>query len=151
MNNNYKNGIAFNMFKPSDRWSDYMTSKKNLNAVQVKELLVDNMETNNTNPHASHLRRGANAIQGLESNFKRRRNRIPRTPIGLEKLNKEDSPSEEDTEGSDSESPAFDPTSPPYSVEDPGSRHDTGIHTCSRTGTRCGFNILIKKRNRFII
>ena len=77
------------MFKPSDSWSDYMTSKKNLNAVQVKELLVDNMETNNTNPHASHLRRGANAIQGLESNFKRRRNRIPRTPIGLEKLNKD--------------------------------------------------------------
>ena len=105
------------MFKPSDSWSDYMTSKKNLNAVQVKELLVDNMETNNTNPHASHLRRGANAIQGLESNFKRRRNRIPRTPIGLEKLNKEDSPSEEDTEGSESASPAFDPTSPPYLVE----------------------------------
>ena len=81
-----------------------MTSKKNLNAFQVKEVLVDNMETNNTNPHASHLRGGANAIQGLERNFKRKRNRIPRTPIGLEKLNKEDSPSEEDTEGIDSES-----------------------------------------------
>ena len=62
------------MFKPSDRWSDYMTSTKNLHAVQVKELLVDNMETNNTNPNASHLRRGANAIQVLESNFKCERN-----------------------------------------------------------------------------
>ena len=63
MNNNYKKGVAFNMFKPSDKWSDYMTSKKILNAVQVKELLVDNMETNNTNPHASHLRRGANQFK----------------------------------------------------------------------------------------
>ena len=105
------------MFKPSDRWSDYMTSKTNLNAVQVKELLVDNMETNNTNPHASHLRRGANAIQGLESNFKRKRNRRPITPLGLKKINELDSSSDEYTEGSDSASPAFDPTSPPYSVE----------------------------------
>ena len=32
-------------------------------------------------------------------------------------LNKEDSPSDENTEGSESASPAFDPTSPPYSVE----------------------------------
>ena len=51
------------MFKPSDKWSDYMTSKKILNAVQVKELLVDNMETNNTDPHASHLRGGANQFK----------------------------------------------------------------------------------------
>ena len=95
MNNNYKKGIAFNMSKPSDRWSDYMTSKKNLNAVQVKERLVDNMETNNTNPHASHLRRGANAIQGL-----RKRNRIPITSIRLKKINELDSSSDEYTEGS---------------------------------------------------
>ena len=37
--------------------------------------------------------------------------------MGREKLNKEDSPSEEDTEGSESASPAFDPASPPFSVE----------------------------------
>ena len=89
-----------------------MTSTKNLHAVQVKELLVDNMETNNTNPNASHLRRGANAIQGL-----RKRNRIPINPIRLKKINELDSSSDEYTEGSESGSPAFDPTSPPYSVK----------------------------------
>ena len=99
----------------SVRWSEYIN--KDLNAVLVKELLVDNMGTNDTNPHASHLRRGANAIQGLKSNFKRKRKWIPRTPLGLQKLNEVDSPSGEDTWGSESASPAYNPTSPPNSVE----------------------------------
>ena len=48
---------------------------------------------------------------------KRKRNKIPITPLGLKEINNLDSLSEEDTEGSESTSPAFDPTSPPYSVE----------------------------------
>ena len=75
------------------------------------------METNNTNPHASHLRRGANAIQGLISSSKRQKNRIPVTPRGLQKVNEMESSSDDNTEGSESASAAFDPTSPPYSVE----------------------------------
>ena len=99
------------------RWIGYIASKNALSAVQVKESLMENMATNLINPHTSHLRRGANAIQGLISSSKRKRNKEPITPLGLEKLNKVDSPSEEEyTEGGESESPAFNPTSPPYSV-----------------------------------
>ena len=47
----------------------------------------------------------------------RKRNRIPITSIRLKKINELDSSSDEYTEGSESASPAFDPTSPPYSVE----------------------------------
>ena len=110
-----KDGNSEYQAQKSVRWSDYI--KRNLNAVQVKEILVANMETNNTNPLASNLRRRANAIQGLESKFKRNRNRIPRTLLGLQKLTEFDSLRREDTEGSESASPAFNPTSPPYTVE----------------------------------
>ena len=86
--------------------------------VNVTEILVDNMKTNDVNPNVSYMRRGATEIQNMLSEYKRKRNREPTTPAGLKLLNKKDSPSdEENTEGSDSESPAFDPTSPPYSVE----------------------------------
>ena len=64
-----------------------------------------------------YLRRGANTLQGIISSSKRKRNKIPITPIGLQKINEMDSSSDENTEGSESASPAFDPTSPPYSVE----------------------------------
>ena len=64
------------------------------------------------------MRRGENAIQGMESNVKRKRHREPITPLGLKKLTKKDCPGdEENTEGSKSESPAYNPTSPSSTVE----------------------------------
>ena len=75
------------------------------------------MLTNDSNAPTQYLRRGANSIKGLISSSERKRNRIPITSLGLKKINSLDSPSEEDTEGSESASLAFDPTSPPYSVE----------------------------------
>ena len=65
------------------------------------------METNDFGPNDSSLRRGENAIQSLMSNNKRKRNRIPRTPLGFKGITEEGSPAdEENTEGSDSDSPA---------------------------------------------
>ena len=75
------------------------------------------MLTNDPNVSSEHLRRGANLLQGLISSSKRKRNRIPIIPLGLQEINEMDSSSDEKTEGSESASPAFDPTSPPYSVE----------------------------------
>ena len=75
------------------------------------------METNDSNVPSEYLRRGANSLQGLISSSKRKRNRVPITPLGLKKINDMDSSSDEYTEGSESASPAFDPTSLPYSVE----------------------------------
>ena len=75
------------------------------------------METNDPNIPEHYLRRGANAIQGLISSSERKRNKLPITPHGLQKINEMDSSSDENTEGSESASPAFYPTSPPYSVE----------------------------------
>ena len=54
----------------------------------------------------------SNVLQGLISNKKRRLNRIPRTPVGLKKILEGIPGDEENTEGSDSESPAFNPTTP---------------------------------------
>ena len=45
-----------------------------------------NLEPNNFDPSASYLRRGANAIQGMENTFERERNRVPITPLGLKKF-----------------------------------------------------------------
>ena len=102
-------------------WSDYTSNKKNLSAIRYKELLVQHMTTNDSDtfidPVASHLRRGANAIQGLISSSKRKRNRVQIFPLGLQMVNEMDSSSDDHTEGSESASPAFHPTSPPYSVE----------------------------------
>ena len=79
---------------------------------------MDSMETNKFDPNDSYLRRGENAIQGMESAVKRKRNREPITPLGLRRISKKDSPSdEENTEGSESEAPAHNPTSPPSTVE----------------------------------
>ena len=46
----------------------------------VKDKLVDKMESNDFDPNDPVLRRGSNVLQGLMSNKKRRLNRIPRTP-----------------------------------------------------------------------
>ena len=97
-------------------WEEY-TNKKNLSALDVKDILVDNMNANDPYVPTQLLRRGANALQGLISSSKRKRNRIAITPHGLQKINEMDNSSDENTEGSESASPAFDPTSPPYSVE----------------------------------
>ena len=97
-------------------WVDY-TNRKHLTQLDFKEKLVDNMETNDPKIPEHYLRRGANAIQGLISSSKRKRNKIPITPHGIQKINEKDSSSDENTEGSETASPAFDPTSPPYSVE----------------------------------
>ena len=96
-------------------WEEY-TNKMNLTALEVKDILVSNIPNN---PHVptQFLRRGANALQGLISSSKRKRNKVAVTPHGLQMINEMDSSSDENTEGSESASPAFDPTSPPYSVE----------------------------------
>ena len=51
-------------------WSYYTSNKKHLNAIRYKELLVQHMTTNDSDTFldrvASHLRRGANAIQRIE-------------------------------------------------------------------------------------
>ena len=51
-------------------------------------------------PVASHLRRDASAIQGLISTSKRKRNRVPITPLGLQKVNEMDSSSDDHTPSS---------------------------------------------------
>ena len=103
--------------------SDYQAQKSVIwtsqmgKVVHTKEKLVDEMESNDFDPNDSDLRRGDNVIQGLISNKKRKRNRTPITPLGLKRI-LEGSPGDEgNTEGSDSDSPAFNPTLPPSTVE----------------------------------
>ena len=88
------------------------TNKYNLSALEVKDILVRNIPNNLVVP-TQFLRRGANALQGPISSSKRKRNKEAVTPHGLQKINEMDSSSDENTEGSESASPAFDPTSPP--------------------------------------
>ena len=132
------------------------------------------METKDFDPNDSALRSGENAIQCLMSNNKRKRNRIPRTPLRLKGITEEGSPGDEgNTEGSDSDSPAYNPTSPPSTVEttesyatsppstvrtygivqkyaNPRSKNDTGIHTDSGTRTRCGIRSHRKFRHVYV-
>ena len=70
------------------------------------------------------------------SSSKRERNKISRTPLGLEKLNDVDNSSDKYTEGSESASPAFNPTSPPYSVE---TTESSGKATTQGQGTTLEF------------
>ena len=56
-------------------------------------------------------------IQGLISNKKRRLNRTPRTLLGLKKILEGSPGAEDNTEGSDSDSAAYNPTSPPSTME----------------------------------
>ena len=88
-------------------------------------------------PVASHLRRGANAIQGLISTSKRKRNRVPITPLGLQKVNEIDTSSDDHTEGSESASPAFNSTSLPYSV---GMTESSGKARTQGPGTTLEFS-----------
>ena len=86
--------------------------------VQLWEELVEKMGTIDFDPNDLYLRRGEKQLQGLISNSKRKRNRLPISPLGLKRITEEGSPSaEENTEGSESESPAYSPTSPPSIVE----------------------------------
>ena len=76
------------------------------------------MGTIDFDPNDLYLRRGEKQLQGLISNSKRKRNRLPISPLGLKRITEEGSPSaEENTEGSGSESPAYSPMSPPSIVE----------------------------------
>ena len=95
---------------------DY-TNKRRMTAVGIKDALVNQIPVNDPTIPSNHLRRGANAIQGLISSSKRQRNKIPVTPHGLQTINDMENSSDEYTEGSEDASPALDPTSPPYSVE----------------------------------
>ena len=70
-----------------------------------------------TDPYDPFLRRGSNVIQGLISNKKRRLNRTPRTPLGLKKILEGSPGAEDNTEGGDSDSPAYNLTSPPSTME----------------------------------
>ena len=77
--------------------SHVVSRKKHLTAIKFKELLVQDMETNDLDTSSRHLQRGANAIQGLISSSKRKRNKVPITPLGLQRINEMDSSSDEDT------------------------------------------------------
>ena len=68
-----------------------------------------------TNPNASYMRRGATEIQGILSESRSKKIRKQMTPTELKVFTS--SPSEKDTEGSESASPKFNPMSPPYSVQ----------------------------------
>ena len=98
--------------------SDYQVQKpviwtKEMGDIEdVKDKLVDRMETNDFDPNDADLQRGRNVLQGMVSNRKRKWNRIPRTPEGLQKILEGIPGVEENTEGSDSVSPAFNPTTP---------------------------------------
>ena len=103
--------------------SDYQAQKtviwtsKMGNIEDIKDKLVDEMEPNDFDHNDPDLRRGSNVIQGLISNKKRRLNRTPRTPLGLKKILEGIPGAEDNTEGSDSISPAFNPTPPPSTME----------------------------------
>ena len=107
------------------------------NLEDIKDMLVDEMEPNNFDPNDPFLRRGSNAIQGLMSNKKRRLNRIPRTPIGLKKILEGIPGDEDNTEGSDSDSPAFNPTTPSTmeSVESSATSPPSTMQTTESSGT----------------
>ena len=96
---------------------DDYTNKRHMTSFDIKESLVGQMLTNDSNIPSKHLRRGANALQSLISSSKRQMNRVPVNRRGLQMINDMNNSSDEYTEGSESASPAFDPTSPPYSVE----------------------------------
>ena len=87
------------------------------NIEDTKDKLVDKMESNELDPNHPFLRRGSNATQGLVSNKKRRLNRTPRTLLGLKKSLEGSPGAEDNTEGSDSDSAAYNPTSPPSTME----------------------------------
>ena len=82
---------------------------------------MNKIEPNEFDPEASHLRRGENIIQGMISTKKRRQNLEPmafsRTLRVRESTINEQLSAEDHTESSEDESPAFNPTLPPSTVE----------------------------------
>ena len=72
---------------------------------------MDEMDSNDFDPNDPIMRRGSNVIQGLISNKKRRMNRTSRTPLGLKKILEGSPGAEDNIEGSDSDSLAYNPTS----------------------------------------
>ena len=105
-------------------WNDFMAAENPANINELRQILVDNIEPNEYEPESRQLRRGENMIQGMISTNKRRRNLVPQSPPKSQRpvsiqdsvINEQIS-AEENTEGSESESPAYNPTSPPSTVE----------------------------------
>ena len=52
-------------------WEDY-TNKRHLTTFDFKELLVESMETYDSNVSSEYLRRGANSLQGFISSSKKK-------------------------------------------------------------------------------
>ena len=77
-------------------WTGQMGVESPPDVVQLNKVLVANMETNDFDPNDSYLRRGENAIQGMISIVKRKRNRVPISPLGLKKISEKGSPSDEE-------------------------------------------------------
>ena len=101
-----------------------MTRETAANINELRQILVDNIEPNDFDPKARHLRRGKNMIQGMISTKKRRQNLVPQSPPKSQRhVSIQDSTINEQlsagdhTESSEDESPAFNPTSPPSTVE----------------------------------
>ena len=126
-----------------DGKSDYQAQKTVIWTSQMgdiedtKDKLVDKMESHELHPNDPFLRRGSNVLQGLVSNKKRMMNRTPRTPIWL-KMILEGIPGDEDnTKGSDSNSPAFNPTTPSamVSVESLATSPPSTVQTTESSGT----------------
>ena len=126
-----------------DGKSDYQAQKTVIwtsqmgNVKDTKEKLVDEMVSNVMSPNHPFLRRGCNATQGLVSNNKRKRNRTPRTPLGLKMILEGTYDDENNTEGSDSDSPAFNPTTPSTmeSVESSATSPPSTMQTTESSGT----------------
>ena len=101
-----------------DGKSDYQAQKTVIwtsqmgNIEDTKDKLVDKMESNELHLNHPFLRRGCHATQGLVSNKKRMMNRTPRPPLGLKMILEGIPGDENNTEGSDSNSPAFNTTTP---------------------------------------
>ena len=102
-------------------WEDFMTGEKVSNIEQLRQILVNKIEPNELDTDPNFLRRGDNMIQRMINNKKRRENlepiAFPRTTRGREGTINEQLDAENQSESGDEESPAFNPTSPPSTVE----------------------------------
>ena len=100
---------------------DFMTGEKVPNIEQLRQILVNKIESNELDADPNFLRRGDNMTQRIISNKKRRQNlepiAFPRITRGREGTINEHLDAENQSESSDEESPAFNPTSPPSTGE----------------------------------
>ena len=102
-------------------WEDFMTGENVPNIEQLRQILVNKIEPNEMETDPQFLRRGDNMIQRMISNKKRRQNlepiAFPKITRGSEGTIHEQLDAENQSESSDEDSPAFNPTSPPSTVE----------------------------------